>query len=136
MSVRVADRSQGRLQVLVKSAALVDYTYDRVVSEKTFPKSVRWLLPRDIWSAVKDADLCIDLANSIYVETKEDFGRRRELQKRARGYLKVLERMISLAYRKHYVSADRAEYWNGLVQETQSALSAWMRSDKDRYSKL
>lgn len=48
MSVRVADRAEGKLQVLVKSAALLDYTYDRIVSEKTFPKSVRWLLPRDI----------------------------------------------------------------------------------------
>lgn len=136
MSVRVADRAEGKLQVLVKSAALLDYTYDRIVSEKTFPKSVRWLLPRDIWNAVKDADLCIDMANSIYVETEEDYAARRELQKKARGSLKILERLIALAYRKHYISADRAGYWNDLVQETQIALSAWMKSDKQRYSKL
>ena len=136
MSVRVADRGEGKLQVLNKSRILLDYTFDRVTSDKTFPKSVRWLLPRDIWREAESADACIDMANAIYVDGRKDLDERRRLQKEARGHLKHLERLIGLAYRKHYIAANQAEYWGKLVAETQQTLGAWMRSDLKRYEEI
>ena len=136
MSVRVTDRKEGRLQILEKSRLLLDYTYDKITSDKVYPKSVRWLLPKNIWEHAQAADACIDLANAIKVENAADLQKRRTLQKDAWGHLKHLERLVDLSYRKKYLSADQTEFWIRMILDARSALSAWMKSDKERYKGL
>lgn len=138
MSVRKGDRGEGKLQVLNKARELKGYSLGIIKNEKHFPKSTRWLYASPIANEIREACACIRRANSVYVSddvTREDEYRyRRSGQMKAHAHLDALLDLIDDAYRAGYISGNQAEYWTGLILETDDKLKAWIKSDKDRYN--
>ncbi len=131
MSVRKGDRGEGKLQVLNKARELKKYSLERA---KNFPKSTRWLYANPIATEVRTASTCIRKANAIYLtkEFSEDYKYRRGEQIKAHASLDALLDLIDDAYGAGYISGDQAEYWTGLVIQTDDLLRAWIKSDKEK----
>ena len=138
MSVRKGNRCEGKLQVLNKARELKGYTLGIVKNEKHFPKSTRWLYASPIANEIHEACACIRRANSVYVSddiTRDDEYRYRRLeQTKAHAHLDVLLDLVDDAYQAGYISGQQAEYWTGLILETDDKLKAWIKSDKERYN--
>lgn len=138
MSVRTGDRSEGRLGVLNEIRKLGDYTIQIVKSEKVFPKSSRWVMAKPIVDECIAAMTCVRRANSVFVseDHPEDWKYRRSEQVKAHSHLDAMLSLIDLAYTSFGIESSRIEYWTGLVLHADDKLKAWMKSDKERYSKL
>ena len=138
MAVIVADRKEGKLEVLERISELYDYSSQLCQSEKYFPKRTRWLLANRILNGVIEAGEAIAMANSLSLDTIEDYSLRREYQAAAKAHLFRVLYLIELAYKDkgHHVSGRQADYWVGLVENTLKKLAAWVRSDKERRKRL
>ena len=118
MSVVSGKRDQGRLKVLDRAYELSKYTLSIVRNEKVFPKSYRWLLSQKIVDETVEALGCIKRANSTKVQCYRDYEYRHNQQIQAYAHLEALLTYIDLAFNVLNISADRVEYWTGLVLET------------------
>lgn len=137
MSVRTGDREEGKLEVLNKAKKLKSYTYQKI---KTFPKSTRWMYAEPIVEEVRSLCLFITKANSVFVQNDcmrdEMYKLRRLNQEKARCALSSLFQLIEDAYVAHYIDGKGVHAWTGMAMETQEKLTAWIKSDKERYDKI
>lgn len=133
MSVRKEDRTGQHLTVINSSRILIDYTYDRVKDNKIFPKAQRWLLPNKIWDNAIGIRSSILHANSIRVESRSEAEARLLLIKEAFGYVENLEALIDFCNIKGLISDERADYWEGLVDDTVKELNGWLKEERERY---
>lgn len=135
MSVRKGDRGEGKLQVLNKARELKKYTLTIIKNDKRFPKSTRWLYAYPIVNEVRNACICIRHANSVYVSSDEDYKYRHSEQVKAHASLDALLDLINDAYDAGYIKGEQTEYWTGLILKTDDLLKAWIKSDKEKYTK-
>ncbi|MBE6546777.1 MAG: hypothetical protein E7668_04990 [Ruminococcaceae bacterium] len=133
MSVRKGDRGEGKLQVLNKARELKKYSLGIVRSEKHFPKSTRWLYASPIAEEIREACICIRHANSVYVSSEDEYRYRRMEQTKAHAHLDALLDLIDDAYDAGYIEGRQAEYWTGLILQTDDLLKAWIKSDREKY---
>jgi len=133
MSVRKGDRGEGKLQVLNKARELKKYSLGIVRSEKHFPKSTRWLYASPIAEEIREACICIRHANSAYVSSEDEYRYRRMEQTKAHAHLDALLDLIDDAYDAGYIEGRQAEYWTGLILQTDDLLKAWIKSDREKY---
>ena len=133
MSVRKGDRGEGKLQVLNKARELKKYSLGIVRSEKHFPKSTRWLYASPIAEEIREACICIRHANSVYVSSEDEYRYRRMEQTKAHAHLDALLDLIDDAYDDGYIEGRQAEYWTGLILQTDDLLKAWIKSDREKY---
>lgn len=137
MSVRVGDRTQGKLEVLKLATDLCIYTLTICKNEKIFPKSNRWLLTQKIVNESVDALACIRRANATLITNgelgKEMFKYRYMQQIQAHSHLGALYALADIAYNVCPIENDRIEHWTKLIQNTDEKLKAWMRANKTTY---
>ena len=133
MSVRKGDRGEGKLQVLNKARELKKYSLGIVRSEKHFPKSTRWLYASPIAEEIREACICIRHANSVYVSSEDEYRYRRMEQTKAHAHLDALLDLIDDTYDAGYIEGRQAEYWTGLILQTDDLLKAWIKSDREKY---
>lgn len=131
--VRKGDQDQGRLGVIEASKNMFKYTYDRVKDNKTFAKSDRWIMAKAVWDAAAKANANIIAANGIRVETPSDAEARLLYEKDAVAQLDVLLALVDTCYTVGIISDRRAEYWLGLINDTQILAKAWLKGDRRRY---
>lgn len=136
MSVRKGDRTVGNLQVLELAKQLVKYTLERVASERCIPKKQRWVLGDKIASACLNAVTNIRKANSVLVQTHEDYMLRRKYQNEAHAELGALYALVDVALNIYPIPSSTVETWSNLIYDTDEKLKAWMRSDKERYKNV
>lgn len=130
MSVRVGDRSEGKLQVLCAAKDLCKYTRQVCKNEKVFPKSQRWIMTQKIVNESLDAMTCIRRANTARLDQDEEKVYRKAQQMEARCHLDALLSLIDLAYEAFGIETYRIEHWTELVQATLLLLKAWSKSEK------
>lgn len=53
----------------------------------------------------------------------------------AHSHLDAMLSLIDLAYISFNIEPKRIEYWTGLALHADDKLKAWMKSDKERYTK-
>lgn len=137
MSVRKSDRSESKLEVLNKAKDLADYTIRICRNEKVFPKSCRWIMSQRIVNECLDAITCIRRANATYIAdgNKQSFEYRIMQQTQAHAHIDALLTLIDIAFNVYDIEGRRIEYWTGLAVETDDALKAWMKADKERFKK-
>ena len=142
MSVRKGDRGEGKLQVLNKAREMKKYTLGLIKTDKHIPKSARWLYATPIAVEVRAACNAIRRANSVRVSqdtdgrySREEYAYRRTEQVKAHASLEALCGLVEDVYDAGYISGRQAEFWAGLIYETDEKLKAWMRTDKERYEK-
>ena len=136
MSVRKEDRKGQHLPVIDKSRLLIDYTYDRIKDNKIFPKSQRWLLPKNIWDNAIGIRSSILHANSIRVESRREAEERLLYIKEAFGYVENLESLIDFCNIKGLISDERADHWESLVDDTVKQLNGWLKEERERYKEF
>ncbi len=134
MSVIVPDRKEGKLEVLEKIAELYDYSSTLCQGEKWFPKRTRWLLANRILNGVIDAGEAVAMANSLSLDSIEDYALRREYQAAAKAHLFRVLYLVELAYKDkgNHVSGRQTDHWTELIENALKKLAAWVRSDKER----
>lgn len=134
MSVRVSERSEGKLQVLNCSRNLAKYTIEACKSDKNFPKTQRWILPHRLVDEVLNVSLNIKKANSIPLY--EMYNERFTLQHNALASLESMLEMIDLAESLYGLESNKVMYWTSLIVDTEQMLRSWINSDKSRYEKF
>ena len=133
MSVVKSKRTQSELEVVTKAIALSSYTIHICSNEKNFPKRYRWCLTGKIVDFTIDICNFINMANSVFVSSANDFQTRRQYQNQALASSYALLTMMDIAYNTFSIDDDRIEHWIGLVIEVQNLLRNWRKSDLERY---
>jgi len=105
-------------------------------NERNFPKRDRWIITQPIVRETLDIMSCIKRANSVRVETKEDYIYRRGQQVEAYAHTEALLTLMDIAYLSLGLESKRVEYWTGLVLSVQNLLHNWRKSDKEKYKTL
>ena len=90
MSVIKSKREEGQLLVLTKARELCAYTVTVCKNEKNFPKRDRWILTQPIVTEALSVMSCIRHANSVRVETQQDYDYRRNQQVQAYAHAEAL----------------------------------------------
>lgn len=130
LSVPLSKRKQGKLETLTRARELCAYTIQICKNEKNFPKRDRWLLTQPIVTETLSIMSCIRRANSVRVETREDYVYRRAQQIEAFAHAEALLTLIDIAYTCLSLETERVEHWTGLVIGVERLLQEWRRSDK------
>lgn len=112
------------------------HTVTIVQNEKLFPKRNRWIITKPIVDEVISVVTNIRKANSIKVETHEDYVLRRRFQHEAYASLAALYTLIDTAYQCLGLSSSKIEFWTGLCFDTDVKLKAWLIADKERYQNI
>ena len=151
MSVRVADRNVGKLQLLVDARHLAKYSLNKLKNEKIFfpeeskKKEEKPAFPQYRHSALVDRleeaslgiYLDINKANEVRVNSSRNlYQKRRELQLSALDRTVDMWALIQLAGEVYHISGKTIHYWGTLLEKVQEPLKAWISSDKERYREL
>lgn len=136
MSVVKSKRTESKLEVVTKAIALSSYTIHICTNEKNFPKRYRWCLTGKIVEYTIDTCNYVNMANSIYVSSAEDYQTRRQYQNKALASTYSLLTMMDIAYNTFNIEDNRIEHWIGLVIDTQNSIRNWRKSDAERHKNL
>ena len=90
MSVIKAKRQEGQLVVLTKAREMCAYTVAICKNEKNFPKRDRWIITQPIVTEALSIMSCIRRANSVRVETQDDYTYRRNQQVQALAHAEAM----------------------------------------------
>lgn len=116
------------LQIIVKAKDLAEHTIRVTSNCKNFPKKYRFTLIDKM--QVKSLNIYESLveANRIRLGDEE----REKLQAKAITYCDELQFFIELTVRLEIITANRAEYWLGLISAIKSMTITWRKRDKER----
>lgn len=132
MSVKVCDRSQGKLEVISKAMDFAAHTIKICDNDNVFPKRHRLSVNADIIKEVKMIAKLINRAN-----TKRSYEKRLELQEQALDLTNDIEIDMEIAYRtiKQNFTEKKLDYWLQLLLEVRSLLKGWIKSDAKEHQK-
>ena len=132
MSVKVCDRSQGKLEVLTKAMDFASHTIKICDNDNVFPKRHRLSVNADIIKEVKMIAKLINRAN-----TKRSYAKRLELQEQALDLTNDVEIDMEIAYRtiKANFTEKKLDYWLQLLVEVRKLLKGWIKSDAQEHKK-
>lgn len=133
MSVKVCDRSQGKLEVLTKAMDFAAHTIKICDNDGVFPKRHRLSVNADIIKECKMIPKLINRANK-----KRSYEARRKLQEEAYDITNDIEIDMEIAYRtiKANFTEKKLDYWLQLLLEVRSLLKGWIKSDAQEHKKL
>ena len=133
MSVKVCDRSQGKLEVISKAMDFAAHTIKICDNDNVFPKRHRLSVNADIIKEVKMIAKLINRAN-----TKRSYEKRLELQEQALDLTNDIEIDMEIAYRtiRQNFTEKKLDYWLQLLLEVRSLLKGWIKSDAQEQKKV
>ena len=131
MSVRVGERSEGKLQVLNDIRLLAEYTLRICKSDKVFPKSSRWIMANRLVNECLDAYGCVRRANATPLDEINITYRNRQ-QTECKAHLEALLGFIDLAYTVFHIDENKIQHWVKLTNNVEKKLAGWEKSDKER----
>ena len=116
------------LQIIVKAKDLAEHTIRVTSNCKNFPKKYRFTLIDKM--QVKSLNIYESLveANRLRLGDEE----RGKLQAKVITYCDELQFFIELTVRLEIITANRAEYWLGLISAIKSMTITWRKRDKER----
>lgn len=132
MSVVKSQREETELTVITKANELTAYTIKICSNEKNFPKRYRWCITSKIVESAISISNDLIRANSIYIQSADDRTLRSKYQKEALTETYALLNMINIAYQTFGIDANRIKHWTQLVNEVQSLIRSWRKSDANR----
>jgi len=132
MSVKVCDRSQGKLEVISKAMDFAAHTIKICDNDNVFPKRHRLSVNADIIKEGKMIAKLISRAN-----TKRSYEKRLELQEQALDLTNDIEIDMEIAYRtiRQNFTEKKLNYWLQLLLEVRSLLKGWIKSDAQEQKK-
>jgi uncharacterized Fe-S center protein len=135
MSVRVSERSQGDLDVIVKAKQMAAHTVEITNNTNYFPKRYRMTITDKIVNKSFEIFMLLYEANEIYPRNKRDFEDRQRNQRRAMACCRTLVAMIDIAKTLFHLPDDKVKYWTRLVVEVRYMTAAWYKKELDRFGK-
>ncbi len=134
MSVVEEKRKKGRLEVIIKTLDLANYTIQITANEKVFDPKFRAAVTDDLISHAKDIYLICWTANNIRVtEDEETYKERRRLQNQAVVKCNTFLGLLDIAKKVFHLDTKRVTYWGSKIVECRKLIRAWRDSDKKRY---
>ena len=128
--VPYSKRSESKLLVVDKARELAIHTIHICNNEKHFPKRYRWCLTNKIVECVLAISNYCEMANSVYVQTNEDYLLRRKYQTLALAETYALYNMIEISKVVFGIEVGKATYWAELVANLQGLIRNWKKSEK------
>lgn len=125
MAVAEGERSQSKLEVIVRALDLATYTIRITNNQKIFLPEYRSSLTDDI----------IRTANNILVKSADDWKMRKALQERAARNCNNLLALIQLAKTIFHLKSKRVKYWSEKTIDVRGYLRSWRDADSKRYGK-
>lgn len=134
MSVPKSLRSEGKLRVITLANELAAYTMRICSNEKNFPKRYRWCITSKIVDDTIEICKCVNIANSIFVSTEDDYKLRRQYQTKGLSLTYSLLTLVDIAYKLFSIEGGKIEFWTAKIYELQVCIRNWRNSDKTRFS--
>lgn len=134
MSVPVPLRGKSGLTLLYLVMKLASYTLNIVNSEKRFPKRYRWCITSKIANSAVEILNNVNMANEVYVVTKEDYKLRRRYQKIALCETRSLLGMVDIATTTF--NLQPSEKWVDMIKEVKNKIQQWVENDAKRYKDI
>lgn len=116
-----------------KSIEFTDHLFQKLCSEKVFPKRSRWLFSGKLADLANEYMNCVDRANEIRVVTQRERDIRHYWQTMALSTLMTLDARINQAGRVLQINPDTMEFYAGLCNDCRNLLLAWIASDEKRF---
>lgn len=136
MSVKVKDRKLSGIQFVDTARELVVHT---IFYAKKFPKSMMFLITKDIVDTARSIYKNVVIANSIYPKSKLDIELRYKYLVQAKGLIDVLDGFISIAediYTKSPNDTKISDYgwihWGELLEQESKLIKGVITSDSSK----
>lgn len=133
MSVRVNERKEGELTVIVKAKELAAHTLKVAGNENNFPKRHRFTVTNKIIDKSFDIYTLLYEANEIYPHNKAELSMRLNKQRQAMAYCRSLMAMIDICKVAFCLNAAKVAYWAKLIFEVRNLTAAWYKNDIKRF---
>lgn len=133
MSVVEEKRRKGKLEVIIKTLELANYTIQITANEKVFDPKFRVAVTDDLISHAKDIYLICWTANNIRVSNEEAFRERLRLEDKAIVKCNTFLGLLDIAKKVFHLDTKRVTYWGNKIVECRKLIRAWRDSDRKRY---
>ena len=134
MSVPVSQRSQGKLEVCIKSRDLATYTLQITKNKKIFKEEYQEAITDKIISTALDIHMLVWTANNILVNSYDDMVERLMTQDQAAVKCNVLLSLIDIADPLFHLKRKRVMFWGDKIINVRTLIRAWHNSDRKRYA--
>lgn len=134
MSVPVTKRTQGKLEVCVKSRELATYTLQITKNKKIFTEEYQDAITNKIISTAISIHTMVWAANNIKVDRYDQMIERLALQEKAAIQCNVLLSLIDIAKPLFHLRTTRVMFWGEKTIEVRNLIRAWHNADRKRYA--
>ena len=135
MSVPKGDRSEGKLEVIVKARELAIYTIQITNNPRNFnpqvDSTIIEMLKRSAIQIYQDCRKANKL--SLRHGMTSDYNERQMMQELAINQCEELVGLIEIAKSLYHVSSKRIEFWVDMTYQVQTKVKAWKESDTRRF---
>lgn len=136
MSTPLSERKRNKLDVAVKALDLMNHTVKVTSNEKIFIPKYKEHITDEIIETAKRIYFCIWEANNIRVTSREDWGLRNRLERRAAAECNHFLSLIDIAESVFHLRARKVDFWAGKIITVRTMIKSWNDSDSKRYSNL
>lgn len=133
MSVKVSERTDGDLLVIVKAKRMAAHTLRLTMNEKVFPKRYRFTLTNKIVDKVFSIYTLLYEANEMYPHSQKELDVRLYNQRLAMAYCRSLMSMIEIAKETFGLEEKKTEYWISMIFEVRIMTAKWLQKDVERF---
>ena len=133
MSVRVNERNQGDLTVIVKAKELSLHTIKVTQNENYFPKRYRLTFTDKMVAKSIDIFTLLLEANELYPHNLQEYQTRQAYQRKAMAYCRSLAAMLDIAKELFNLPTKKVEYWIKLIFSVRNLTAAWYNKDRQRF---
>lgn len=135
MTVRVAERSESKLEAQVRTEELIVHTLRITSNPNVFDPTCSALTNRVIDCAIGIGQDMWEANNIRVVKGDKSWPTRHALQRRALRQFNVLLYLITLCRRAFHLRTKKYEHWVSLVRDAKTLAQKWRDSDVRRYGR-
>lgn len=133
MSVAKGEQGRCKSHIMMTLKALHEHTMQVTDGKKFSDKPAYRELVSSICRTSERMFIDAFTANNIYVKSTQTYEKRIDCSTNAILGCNSLLALIELAYRIYHLRGKQVVFWANMVIEARDELSAWRKSDKDRY---
>ena len=135
MSVPVFKRTPNKLQAYKDTLDLVTYTIKLCNDNKTFPRPAKWNIVNTLYDKSLECLIEIRRANKIKGDNAKSAEERLSLQYNVILNFDALWVLMDLAKETFNIDSDKMDKWTSLMLNAENCVSAWRKSDKEKFKK-
>lgn len=130
MSVPKSKRSTPKCNAVLSAKKLAEHTLKITANKNVFKVES---LTNDINHLAERVYISAYSANNIYVNDHMTYEERMRYQLDAIIAVKDLLALIDMSWHMEHLKGSKVEFWISLALDARKVISAWSKSDKERY---